>query len=106
VAKSSVLWTATAERDLWQILDYIDGESPATARAISWKIAHAARALATFPSRGRIVPELKRQGIFIYRELIIAPWRLMYRTTEKGPIVLAVLDSRRSVEDLLLGRLV
>jgi hypothetical protein len=32
-----------------------------------------------FPERGRIVPELQAQGISQYGELIIPPWRLVYR---------------------------
>jgi len=57
-----------------------------------------------FPDRGRIVPELKAHGILSYRELIISPWRVMYRTSEQKVYVLAVIDSRRNMEDILIER--
>ena len=61
--------------------------------------------LFTFPERGRIVPELRDQGILQYRELIIPPWRILYRISEKRVYVLSVFDSRRNIEDILLKRL-
>ena len=58
------------------------------------------------PGRCRIVPELKDQGIMQYRELIVPPWRIMFRIAEMKVYVLSVLDSRRNIEDILLKRLV
>ena len=58
------------------------------------------------PERGRVVPELAAVGIRTYRELVVEPWRLVYRITEKTVYVLAVLDGRRNIEDVLLDRLV
>jgi len=63
-------------------------------------------ALYTMPDRGRIVPELKAQGIHTYRELIIAPWRIIYRISDTTVFVLSVIDSRRNVEDILLDRFI
>jgi toxin ParE1/3/4 len=60
----------------------------------------------TFPDRGRIVPEVQDQGITLYRELIVPPWRIIYRISEKAVYVLSVLDSRQNVEDILLKRLI
>jgi len=57
-----------------------------------------------FHDRGRIVPELKTYGILSYRELIISPWRVVYRTSEQKVYVLAVIDSRRNIEDILIER--
>jgi len=53
-----------------------------------------------------MVPELQNQGITLYRELIIGPWRVMYRVSEDSVYVLSVLDSRQNVEDILLQRLI
>jgi hypothetical protein len=58
------------------------------------------------PNQGRIVPELKEQGIQTYRELIVAPWRIVYRVSDTTVFVLSVIDSRRNVEDILLDRLI
>jgi plasmid stabilization system protein ParE len=69
------------------------------------RIKQKASSLYTFPERGRIVPELRDQGILQYRELVISPWRILYRISEKRVLVLSVLDSRRNIEALdRLGR--
>ncbi len=57
------------------------------------------------PRRGRIVPELLKQGVSRYRELVIKPWRVIYRVEESRVFVVAVIDGRRNVEDVLLERL-
>ncbi len=58
------------------------------------------------PERCRLVPELKGQGIMQYRELIVPPWRILFRIAEKKVYILSVLDSRRNIEDILLERLI
>jgi len=70
------------------------------------KIKIKASSLYTIPERCHIVPELKDQGIMQYRELIVPPWRIMFRIAEMKVYVLSVLDSRRNIEDILLKRLV
>jgi len=40
-----------------------------------------------------------------YRELIISPWRVIYRISEKSVYVLSVLDARQNIEDILFRRL-
>ena len=40
-----------------------------------------------------------------YRELITTPYRLIYRVRSRDVLVLAVLDARRNLEDVLLDRL-
>jgi len=52
------------------------------------------------------VPELAAVGVHTYRELVVSPWRLVYRISAKTVYVLAVLDGRRNIEDVLLDRLV
>lgn len=101
-----VLWAGVAEDDLQSIILYIAENSPANARTIFEKIREKAASLAQFPERGRTVPELQDQGIFLYRELMVAPWRIIYRISDKTIYVLSVLDSRRNVEDILLKRLI
>ena len=67
--------------------------------------ARAAR-LESEPRRGRIVPELARFGIRTWRELIVRPYRIVYRIDGDTVAVLAVFDGRRELEDVLLERLV
>ena len=101
-----VLWADTAEEDLKSIIEYIYVDSPSAARDSLRKIKTKASNLCSFPQRGRVVPELKEHGIFQYRELIIPPWRMIYRISEEQVYVLSFIDSRRNVEDVLLERLV
>ena len=103
--KYQVAWAETAQDDFKQIIYYIAIDSPGNASRILHKFKQKVSALYTMPDRGRIVPELKEQGIHTYREIIIAPWRVIYRISDTTVFVLSVIDSRRNVEDILLDRL-
>ncbi|GAB6059232.1 type II toxin-antitoxin system RelE/ParE family toxin [Desulfonatronum parangueonense] len=100
--KYQVVWAEIAQNDLKIIIDYIALDSPEDAKRILQKIRQTTSTLYIMPDRGRIVPELKEQGINVYRELIVAPWRVIYRASDTKVIVLSVIDSRRNVEDVLL----
>ena len=100
-----IVWAEAAERDLKEIIAVIAFDSPTNALKIFNKIKQSASSLYAYPERGRVVPELHDQGIRTYRELIVAPWRIVYRISAKNVYVLSVLDSRRNVEDILLKRL-
>jgi plasmid stabilization system protein ParE len=104
--KYGVIWSEVAENDLRNIIKYIaDDDSPSNAAKIFKNIKQKASSLHSFPERGRLVSELRDQGILQYRELIIPPWRILYRISENNVYVLLVLDSRRNMEDILLERL-
>ena len=102
--KHQVLWSNIAENDLKSMVEYIDDDNPSNAIKIFKNLKKAAR-LYDFPERGRIVPELKDQGILSYGELVIPPWRILYRISENDVYALSVLDSRRNIEDILLKTL-
>ena len=104
--KYEVIWSKIAENDLKNIIEYIAVDSPPNAIKIYKKLKQNASSLYTFPDRGRIVPELRDHGILQYRELVIPPWRILYRISEKYVYVLSVLDSRQNIEDILLNRLI
>jgi len=104
--KFEIVWAETAENDLCGIIEYIARDNPSQGEKILHKIKRAASGLYHSPNRGRIIPELQEQGVLQYRELIISPWRIMYRISGKSVFVVSVLDSRRNVEDILLGRLI
>lgn len=104
--KYQVTWAAAAQHDLKQIIEYMATDHPGNASRILKGIKQKASGLYAMPDRGRIVPELRDQGIHTYRELIIAPWRIIYRISDTTVFVLCVIDSRRNVEDILLDRFV
>ncbi len=99
-----VYWAAVAQTDLAAILAFVADESLHNALEILAKIREKAAAMTHTPQRGRVVPELLNQGISHYREIIVAPWRVIYRVEENRVFVVSVVDSRRNVEDVLLGR--
>lgn len=101
-----VIWSNGASKDLEHIIKYIVMDNASNALQILRKIRDKASSLCHSPERGRVVPELQAQGILPYRELIIHPWRLVYRIPKKAVYVLSVLDSRQNIEDILLQRLV
>ena len=100
-----ILWADVAKQDISDIIEYIAIENPANALKILQKIRKMASILHSLPERGRVVPELQDQGILIYREIVTAPWRIIYRISDKNVYVLSVLDARRNIEDILLKRL-
>ena len=100
----TVRWTETARDDLEAIITYIARDHVDRALKILDRFREEASELRTFPERGRIVPELQQHGIFIYHELVTPPWRIIYRIEKKHVYVMAVIDSRRKLEDILLER--
>jgi toxin ParE1/3/4 len=55
--------------------------------------------------RGRVVPELRELSLEPWRELLVKPYRIIYRISGPQVLIIAVLDGRRDVEDTLLRRL-
>ena len=103
--KHEVILANVANADLVGIIQYIHTDNPIAAADKLNKIKNKVSDLTLFPQKGRIVPELKQQGILQYRELIISPWRVIYRISERHVYVLAMIDARRNIEDILLDRL-
>lgn len=102
---SDITWTRTAVRDLDEILEYIAAERGVNqALQLYETIRHSIASLATMPCRLRQVPELHDVGLFEYREIIERPYRLMFRVADREVVILAILDSRRDLEELLILR--
>jgi len=100
-----LLWTRSAEDDLLNIIGHIKADSPENARAVFAKIRKHAASSNFFPLKCRVVPELQREGITLYREVVVAPWRIVYKVGDDTVYIMAVIDSRQNVEDILLQRL-
>lgn len=101
-----IKWSNVAENDLRKIIEFIARDNISNARKVFLKIKEKTADLDQLPDSGRIVPELLDCGITLYRELIVSPWRIVYRSTDDVVYVLSVIDSRQNVEDILLGRLI
>ena len=97
-----VKWTSNAKEDLLNIVDYIKKDSLSSARKIYEQIKEKAQSSNFFPLRGRVVPELLKEGITIYRELIVEPWRVMYKIENDTVYIMAIFDSRQNKNGLVL----
>lgn len=104
--RRKVLWARSARRDLELIVSYLADRSPQAALATLERLETKAKSMAKQANRGRVVPELARLHVLDYRELIVPPYRLIYRGRDLEVPVLAVFDARRSLEDVLLDRLI
>jgi plasmid stabilization system protein ParE len=101
-----VIWSLAAATDLAEIAAYLGATSPDSARQMMKRLQSRAATLRTSPARGRIVPETHAFGIRVWRELIVRPYRIVYRVEGRASVVAAaVLDGRRDLENLLLERL-
>ncbi len=99
-----VIWTKTAKNDLNEIVEYIANDSVEIALNKFYEIRESTKPLEKFPEQGRLIPELRNENILRYREIIINPWRIMYKIEDKKVYIIAVIDGRRNVEDVLMKR--
>jgi toxin ParE1/3/4 len=97
---------AQAERDLESIYDYIvASDGVAQAQRVLDVLSQVAESLATMPERGSYPRELAGSGFTQYRQLIRAPWRIIYRVVGKQVFIDVVADGRRDMRSLLAQRL-
>ena len=100
-----VYWTREATIDLGEIVDYIAKDRISAAKSVYKKIKLKCRQLNESPERCRRVPELLDIGIENYREVIVSPYRVIFKLTESTVYIFAVIDGRRDVESVLFDRL-
>jgi len=107
VSAYAITWYPEAAGDLDALIEHLRSRgSHVNAERVLNRIEAAVGALRSFPHRGRIVPELAAFGVTRYREVIVAPWRIVYRFERRAVFVLTLVDSRRELDELLLERLV
>ena len=104
--KYFVKWTAPAREDVNEIIDYISITNQNYAVKILDKIEGHINQLDMFPERYRIVPELEMYGYFMYREIIIDYWRIIYKVENDIIYIMLVIDGRRNLEDLILKKII
>lgn len=89
-----VQWTSNAKEDLLNIVAYIKQDSVNAARKVYEQIKEKAQSSNFFPLKGRVVPELQKEGITICRELIAQPYKIMYKIEKETVYIMAIFDSR------------
>ena len=85
-----------AEADLDEIAAYHYSRSPNYVGRIISEFEENIESLQNHPKSGRIVPELERQGITKYRELIQEYYRIVYEISGNTIIVHTIIDGRRN----------
>ena len=89
-----VVWAEPAWDDLAAVADYIARGSEHYAATLVDEVKYAASSLADFAERGQAVSEFGDESI---RELLIRPYRLVYKITEDTVIVLTLVHGARRV---------
>ncbi|HRP69931.1 MAG TPA: type II toxin-antitoxin system RelE/ParE family toxin [Turneriella sp.] len=103
--KNEIIWAKYAYADLDGILDRINRNNPENVPKIYQKIMSKIKSLETFSNIGRVIPELERLNIFIFREIFTNPWRIFYRAEKQRVYILAIFDGRRDLEEIIIKRL-
>ena len=104
--KYRIKWAAPAREDINEIIDYISQTNINYAIKILDKIEDNVKQLDMLPERYRIVPELERYGYFLYREMIVDYWRIIYKIENDFVYIMLIVDSRRNLEDLIIKKIV
>ncbi|OGV48371.1 MAG: plasmid stabilization protein [Lentisphaerae bacterium GWF2_44_16] len=103
--KHSVFLTDSAAADIVEIWKYIAlNDSISIADKIKNRLEEAIQKLSVLPDKGHFPPELERVGIFDYREIHYKPYRIIYSLQKKIIYVIAVIDGRRYLQDILYQR--
>jgi plasmid stabilization system protein ParE len=88
-----VIWSALAEQRALEAVDYIAQHRPQAAAAwLKELIEHVGR-LNQFARRGRVVREI---GLPAYREILHAPYRVIYRVDASRVVILTLRHQRRA----------
>lgn len=90
-----VTWTETALRGLDSSITFVAQESIDNALHLLERVLAAADSLEILSERGSPVPEYGEPEI---RQLLVDPFRLLYRVSESEIFILGVLHQRQDVE--------
>lgn len=106
MADFDVRLTRGAEIDLEALYGYVkDNRSAEQADALLDRLLAAIETLETFPLRGPVPKELGALGIREFRQILVEPYRLIYRVSDKTVFVMVIADGRRDMQALLERRL-
>lgn len=94
---TELIWSPQALRDIESIRAYIAEDSPRVAELVVGRIIKAVERLKAFPESGRMVPERNNPEI---REVIEAPYRLVYRVRTGAVEIITVFRASRLLPDL------
>ncbi len=93
-----VIWTPEAQAHLDGIYQYVKRDAPFYAEAVVDKLTRRSQQLIDHPHSGRIVPTYDDRNL---RELIVFPYRLIYRVMTDRIYVVAVFHGAQQLPDSL-----
>ena len=93
-------WSDLAHEQLDDAMAYIARDRPAMATRWLEQLLDAAQSLSDFPDQGKVVEGAKRDDI---RELVVGPYRIIYRRDEDAVYITMVLYVRRHLDVEGLG---
>lgn len=102
---NEVIVSKFAEDDLNEIVEYYFLLSQNYVEKIISEFEENVMSLKKHPRSGRVVPELEKQGILQYRELIQGYYRIVYEIFDDKVIVHTIIDGRRNFEDIIISKL-
>jgi plasmid stabilization system protein ParE len=88
-----LIWSPRARRNLRDILDYIARDSPGNAGHVARRSFARVASLPEQPGQGRRVPEYEDPDDL--REVFVHRWRVIYRSTEDGVEIVAIVHTAR-----------
>ncbi|MGI5172290.1 type II toxin-antitoxin system RelE/ParE family toxin [Treponema sp. OMZ 840] len=94
-----------AEDDLNEIVEYYFSVSRNYIEKVISEFEKNIMSLQKYPKSGRIVPELEKQGISQYRELIQGYYRIVYEISGDKVVIHTIIDGRRNFEDIIISKL-
>ncbi len=97
-----VVWTEPAADDVVALVEYVAHDSPAFAATLAQRVCDAGDSLSELSERGRPFPDPRYPGL---RELLIGPYRLVYKVEPQKVVIHGVLHGARDVPTLLRERL-
>lgn len=96
---AQVVWTEPALSDLDEIAAYIALDNMGAARRLVQQVFSSVERLEQFPESGRIPPELNHLR---YREVIVGPCRVFYRSDRNKVYILYVMRGERQLRKYLI----
>jgi len=103
--KYRTIFSRLAEEDLIELIDYHYSVNPEFSQKLLLTMESRMDELKDLPERGWIVPELEKQNIVDFRELIEGNYRIVYAIQEKNVVIHTIIDARRNFADLIIRKL-
>jgi toxin ParE1/3/4 len=101
-----VLLTEGAEHDLASIHEHLaETEGDRAAERLLQRLIEVAGRLSEFPERASHSGELLALGIREYRQVMMRPYRIIYRIIGQQVVITVIADGRRDMQSLLARRL-